>query len=128
MGENSATARILIVDKERAIAETLAMILNRSGFTCQWVLTGEEAVEVSTTFKPQILVCEVILDGMNGIETAILISQHVPGCKIFLCAGQPASVDLLPGARKRGYDFDIRAKPIHPQDLIEKLRQMAASQ
>jgi DNA-binding response OmpR family regulator len=46
----------------------------------------------------------------------------LPGVKILLFSGQAATADLLEKARAEGYEFDILAKPVHPQDLLAKLR------
>jgi CheY-like chemotaxis protein len=60
---------------------------------------------------------------MNGIEAAINIRAFLPSCKILLFSGQAATADLLESARAKGHDFEILAKPVHPQDLLAKLRQ-----
>jgi CheY-like chemotaxis protein len=60
---------------------------------------------------------------MNGIETAIHIRGFLPSCKILLFSGQAATADLLENARAQGHEFEILAKPVHPQDLLAKLRQ-----
>ena len=59
---------------------------------------------------------------MNGIEAAIHIREFLPACKILLFSGQAATVDLLEDARVHGHEFEILAKPIHPGDLLAKLR------
>jgi len=59
---------------------------------------------------------------MNGIDAAIQIRGFLPGCKILLFSGQAATADLLENARQRGHEFEILAKPVHPQDLLEKLK------
>jgi len=59
---------------------------------------------------------------MNGIEAAIRIRKIHPGCKILLFSGQAATADLLEKARLQGHEFEILAKPVHPQDLLAKLR------
>ena len=64
---------------------------------------------------------------MNGIEAAIHIRGFLPACKILLFSGQAATADLLENARARGHEFEILAKPVHPQDLLAKLRQYVTS-
>jgi CheY-like chemotaxis protein len=58
---------------------------------------------------------------MNGIEAAIRIRESLPKCKVLLFSGQAATADLLENARLRGHEFEILAKPVHPQDLLAKL-------
>src|SRR5580658_711983 len=122
MPESTVRPKILVADDERVIADTLAMILNQSGFDARAVYSGESALELVPTFQPNMLICDVIMADLNGIDTAIRIRSLLPGIKILLFSGQAATADLLEKARADGYEFDILAKPVHPQDLLNKLR------
>jgi CheY-like chemotaxis protein len=122
MQENAARPKVLVVDDERVIADTLAMILNQSGFQAQPIYSGEGAVELASTFEPDMLISDVIMADLNGIDAAIRIRELLPKIKILLFSGQAATADLLDNARKQGYEFEILAKPVHPQDLLNKLR------
>jgi len=114
--------RVLVVDDERVIADTLAIILNQHGFEAAAVYTGTAAVERARNTQPDLIISDVIMPDMNGIEAAINIRQFLPSCKILLFSGQAATADLLESARLKGYEFEILAKPVHPQDLLAKLR------
>ena len=114
--------RVLIADDERVIADTLAMILNQSGFQARVAYTGEQAVELAAEFAPEMLISDVIMGGLNGIDAAIRIREILPAIKILLFSGQAATADLLDKARQEGHEFEILAKPVHPTDLLAKLR------
>lgn len=122
MANTAVKPKVLVVDDERVIADTLAMILNQSGFEAQPVYSGERAVELAGQWQPQMLISDVILPDLNGIDAAIRIRAVLPGVKILLFSGQAATADLLEKARARGYEFEILTKPIHPQDLLARLR------
>jgi CheY-like chemotaxis protein len=122
MQENSRKPKVLIADDERVIADTLAMILNQSGFEARAVYSGEKALELATTFAPDMLISDVIMADLNGIDAAIQFRTLLPRIKILLFSGQAATADLLEKARTQGYEFEILAKPVHPQDLLTKLR------
>ena len=122
MPGNTAKPRVLVADDEPVIADTLAMILNQSGFEARAVYSGEKALELAATFAPEMLISDVIMADLNGIDAAIRIQALLPGIKILLFSGQAATADLLEKARARGYEFEILAKPVHPQDLLRKLR------
>jgi CheY-like chemotaxis protein len=122
MPEESAKPKVLVADDEPVIADTLAMILNQSGFEARAVYSGEKALELAHTFAPEMLISDVIMAGLNGIDAAIRIQAMQPGIKILLFSGQAATADLLEKARARGHEFEILAKPVHPQDLLRKLR------
>jgi CheY-like chemotaxis protein len=122
MPENQVRPKVLVVDDEHVIANTLAMILNQSGFEAKPVYSGEKAVELASTFQPDMLITDVIMADLNGIDAAIRIRALLPKIKILLFSGQAATADLLEKARAQGYEFEILAKPVHPQDLLSKLR------
>ena len=114
--------RVLVVDDEQVIADTLAKILDMNGYDASAVYTGSAAVESAKTLQPDLIISDVIMPDMNGIEAAINIRGFLPGCKILLFSGQAATADLLENARAQGHEFEILAKPVHPSDLLAKLR------
>jgi CheY-like chemotaxis protein len=122
MHEKGDKPKVLVVDDERVIADTLAMILNQSGFEARAVYSGEKAVEQASSFKPDMLITDVIMADLNGIDAAIMIRALLPNIKILLFSGQAATADLLEKARAKGYEFEILAKPVHPQDLLSRLQ------
>jgi CheY-like chemotaxis protein len=113
---------VLVVDDEHVIADTLAIILGQNGYDASAAYTGEEAVEKAKTVKPDLIISDVIMKDMNGIEAAIQIRKLLPACKILLFSGQAATADLLDNARQQGHEFEILAKPVHPADLLAKLK------
>lgn len=104
------------------IADTLSIILNRSGFEARAVYSGEAALQALGSFLPDVLISDVVMPGMSGIEAAIAFRTLRPNCKILLFSGQAATADLLHSAREQGQHFEIMVKPVHPSDLLAKLR------
>jgi DNA-binding response OmpR family regulator len=119
---SSPKPKVLVADDEQVIANTLAIILNQAGFEARAVYSGEKALEELDSFKPDMLISDVIMTGMTGIEVGIETRKKLPHCKVLLFSGQAATADLLEGARAQGHEFDILAKPVHPKDLLAKLR------
>ncbi len=122
MQDNQHKPKVLVADDERVIADTLAIILNQSGFQATAVYSGEKAVETANTLQPDMVISDVIMTDLNGIDAAIRIRTMLPSCKILLFSGQAATADLLDRARVQGHEFEILAKPVHPQDLLARLR------
>jgi CheY-like chemotaxis protein len=118
----SPKTKVLVADDEPVIADTLTIILLENGFKAAAAYSGEEVVEIANTFQPDILVADVVMAGMNGIEAAILVRDMLPSCKIVLLSGQPITAELLDDARQQGYEFEIIAKPLDPNRLIAHLR------
>jgi CheY-like chemotaxis protein len=125
MGETSELTpskhRVIVVDDEETIATTLAIILNQAGFEARAVFSGEKAVELLDSFRPEMMIADVVMPGMTGIEVAIMVRSRLPDCKILLFSGQAATANLLEQAKGQGHEFEIVAKPIHPTDLLAKL-------
>ena len=118
------TARVLIVDDEHLIADTLASILNLSGFIAHAVYSGEAALAVLPTICPEIVLTDVRMPGRDGIETAILIREQCPETRIVLFSGQASTGDVIDKARHDGYGFELWPKPIHPRELVKRLRDL----
>ena len=125
MSEASAATpskpKVLVADDEQVIANTLAIILNQAGFEARAVYSGEKVLEALDSFQPDMLISDVIMTGMTGIEAAIATRQQMPSCKILLFSGQAATSDLLEEASRSGHDFELLCKPVHPTDLLRSL-------
>lgn len=109
---------VLVVDDESVIADTLAEILSRSGYHGIAVYDGDSALETALLSPPEMLITDVVLPGITGIELAIRMRRIFPECKIILFSGQASTADLLASARADGHHFTLLNKPLHPQDLL----------
>jgi len=127
MPETPAKPRVLIVDDERVIADTLAAILNQGGFEARAVYTTAKALEQAPLFRPDLLISDVMMAGLNGIEAAIRMKAQLPELRVFLLSGQPATAELLERYNAAGHGFEILAKPLHPRDLMNRLRERMAA-
>ena len=82
------------------------------------VSDGRLAVEACRKLNPQLVLMDVAMPEMNGIDVAKAILHIKPQCRIILFSGQPASVDLLEQAKVEGFQFEILAKPVNPDRLL----------
>jgi len=114
-------AIVLVVDDEAVIADTLAMILEHSGIRALVAYDGKSALKIANTFPPDLLLTDVAMPGMSGIDLAVAIRHTLPKCKVLLFSGQASSMDLLGTARDAGHDFTILAKPLHPTELLARV-------
>ncbi len=122
------TCSILVVDDEKRIADTLAQILSTKGYAAKAAYDGTSGIEICREFRPDLVISDVVMPGMNGIEMAIEIRRKFAGCQILLFSGQAASADMLDSARTRGHEFELLAKPIHPEQLLDKVSQVLGPQ
>jgi CheY-like chemotaxis protein len=114
--------RILVVDDEALIADTICQILNRSGFIAQAAYGGQEAIETARRITPELVLSDVLMPHVDGVEAAIAIREFSPDTRIVLFSGQAATVEILARARERGHNFELLPKPLHPTQLIKHLR------
>jgi len=112
---------IFVVDDEKIICQTLAAILSQAGFDARAFENAQSAIDAATFGAPDLMITDVVMPEMTGIDLAILFRARWPKCKVILFSGQASTADLLEAARKDGYEFDILAKPVHPKDLLAKL-------
>jgi DNA-binding response OmpR family regulator len=119
-----STFHIFVVDDEPAISETLAIILQRNGFAVTSFTNPLEALELAATASPNLLLSDVVMPELSGLDLAVSIKEKCPDCKILLFSGQAGTVDLLRAAREQGHDFSLVAKPIHPTALLGRIREL----
>ncbi|HEY2472350.1 MAG TPA: response regulator [Terracidiphilus sp.] len=124
MAAVQSLGRVLILDDEQIIANTLALILNRSGYEARAVYSAEGAIEAARQLSPDFLISDVIMRGMTGLEASIRIAEIAPQCRIILFSGQAATTDILERAEAAGYHFELLTKPVHPKTLIQRLSEL----
>jgi CheY-like chemotaxis protein len=112
---------ILIVDDEKVIADTLSIILSKSGFDTFTAYDGTSALGIALEITPDLIISDVVMPGMSGIDLAISVTTTLPQCKVLLFSGQAATVDLLEEARRSGHNFTTLTKPIHPTDMLKRV-------
>jgi DNA-binding NtrC family response regulator len=110
--------KIIVVDDEPVIADTLVNILNGEGHQAIAASNGKSAIEWAQRFFPEIVVTDVVMPGLDGVDTAKAILKQLPNCRIILFSGQAASRDVVAKAREEGYSFEVLAKPIDPDVLL----------
>ena len=117
-------AVVLVVDDERVIADSMTEILKRSGFNAVCAYDGLSALELALRVNPDFVVTDVVMPRMNGVQLAIAIRKAMPATEILLLSGQAGITDIVEGGRKEGYLFELIAKPIHPEKLLQRLRML----
>jgi DNA-binding response OmpR family regulator len=109
---------VLVVDDERIIADTMSLIFSHNGFAVLTAYDGASGLELAALIPPELLITDVVMPGMTGIELAIAIKQTVPDCEILIFSGQASTTDMLAVARLAGHDFAALSKPVHPTVML----------
>jgi CheY-like chemotaxis protein len=115
---------VYVVDDEDVISQTLAAILNVSGFRAIAFTDPLQALCAAEGVAPDLLISDVMMPGMNGIELDIRFRTSHPSCKLLFFSGQAGTANLLNVARDKGHDFQILAKPVHPKDLLAAIAKL----
>lgn len=115
--------KVLILDDEVVIASTLRSILEQQGVRVAVAFDGKTAVSVASTFEPDVLVADVQMPKLNGIEAAIQIVRRSPKCKVFVYTGKVLLQESLAQIKQQG--FGLIERPIAPTDLLDRLRELA---
>jgi CheY-like chemotaxis protein len=118
----SLKLKIVIADDEALVGLTLKEIFEDEGFEVTTAADGVAALDAARATRPDILLTDVMMPKMNGIEVAKAISRFLPHCRVILLSGQAATGDLLKQAHDEGHDFEIVTKPIQPDALLALVR------
>jgi DNA-binding response OmpR family regulator len=104
---------VLVVDDDTTVADTLVEILNHSGYVAIASYDGKDAVETALLVPPDLVIADVALQGMSGIEVATALRNKLPEVKIVLLGGsEPASAPP---------EFAVVEKPVRPAELLAKV-------
>jgi DNA-binding response OmpR family regulator len=116
-----AGQRILVVDDEVVIADSLAEILSDHGYQAHAFYDGQTAIAAARDTCPDLVLCDVVMPELNGVETVMAIRKLCARTRIFLFSGQAHTKDLLEVARAQGHLFEVLPKPMHPKELLKRL-------
>jgi CheY-like chemotaxis protein len=108
---------VLVVDDEPIVADTLSAILRRAGLSASAAYNGASALDMAERLLPELLITDVSMPKMNGVELAMILVSEQPKCKVLLFSGHATSADLAT-AVAAGHEFPLLTKPMHPTDLL----------
>src|SRR5579859_5819175 len=117
---------IFVVDDEPVIASTLAAILKQHGYSATFFTSPREALAAARSKAPDLLISDVAVPGLSGVDLAIQMRTQYPECKILLFSGQVATQDLLEDTRSRGHDFQLLEKPVYPSTMLSEVAALEA--
>jgi DNA-binding NtrC family response regulator len=123
MPENPSKT-IFVVDDEPGTALMIAAILNATGFQATTFTDVEKMLQAAESCCPSILISDVYMPQMNGIELAIKFKAAYPKCKILLFSGYESANSLMEVATKQGHAFTLMSKPTLPNDLVSAVAKL----
>ena len=119
-------ALVYVVDDEEIIATTLAAILKGNGLEAVPFVDPLEALMAAEYQTPALLITDVMMPQLNGVDLGVQFKAIHPECKVLLFSGQASTADLLRDARSSGQHFEILTKPVHPKELLSVIKRLTA--
>ena len=117
--------KVLLVDDEKEMVAALAERLSFRDIDAEWVTTGKDAIALISENHFDVLVLDVKMPGMSGLETMIEILKIKPESRIIFLTGHGSAMDHI--ACKEAGAFCYLMKPINIEILVEKIREAMRS-
>jgi DNA-binding NtrC family response regulator len=121
---SNSDKRVFILDDEVVVASTLAMILRSQGIDTTSFSEPLKALEAARSRAPNLLISDISMPTISGIDLAIQVQKEFPGCKVLLFSGRADSREMLRAAGASGQAYHILAKPVYPSELLKRIRSM----
>jgi CheY-like chemotaxis protein len=120
--------RVLIVDDDRLVADTLTLIFERNGFAAKQAYSADEALESSRTFAPNLLLCDVTMPGRDGLSLVDDVTREMPACRILVLTGFYSNLkSIREHARKLSRPMGVLTKPCQPSELLREAAALLAT-
>jgi two-component system OmpR family response regulator len=120
MTDTASDHRVLVVDDEPNIVEVVTMALRFQGFDVETAATGREALAAVTSFKPHLMVLDVMLPDMEGFEVASRLGAQRAGVPIIFLTARDGTEDKVRGLTGGGDDY--MTKPFSLEELVARIR------
>ncbi|MDL9980355.1 MtrAB system response regulator MtrA [Microbacterium candidum] len=111
--------RILVVDDDTALAEMIGIVLRTEGFETSFCADGSQAVEAFRTQRPDLILLDLMLPGMDGIEICTRVRAE-SGVPIIMLTARTDTADVVRGLESGADDYIV--KPFNPKELVARIR------
>src|SRR5271155_3575765 len=123
-----AMQRVLVVDDDRLVADTLTLIFERNGFRAKAAYSADEALDRSREFTPNLLLCDVTMPGRDGLSLVEDMTHELPACRILVLTGFYSNLkNVREQARKLSRPLGILTKPCQPTELLREAAALLAT-
>jgi DNA-binding NtrC family response regulator len=119
MTAESGGQTVMVIDDDRVLADTLSDILRKHGFKPVALYSGEEALELAALFRPDVVLSDIRMSRLDGIEAAKRIRAMHPDCRIILFTAHTVSSAMR--QLIHGFGFELLQRPLHPDRVLSAL-------
>lgn len=116
----------MVVDPDPVVADSLSLILRKNNCEVKSVSTAEQAMELAEHFRPHAVIAETLLDGRDGAELALHLTERMPECRVLLVSAIGPSIPVLRRTVEVGCSASVLSKPVHPKHVLEFVNSCAA--
>jgi two-component system, OmpR family, response regulator MtrA len=113
------TARILVVDDDVALAEMISIVLRGEGYVPIQAFNGKEALDLFPDAKPDLVLLDVMLPGLDGIQVCSAI-REMSGVPVIMLTAKGDTTDVVRGLESGADDYVV--KPFNPKELVARIR------
>ena len=113
------TARILVVDDDVALAEMISIVLRGEGYVPIQAFDGKEALDLFPDAKPDLVLLDVMLPGLDGIQVCSAI-REMSGVPVIMLTAKGDTTDVVRGLESGADDYVV--KPFNPKELVARIR------
>lgn len=121
MGPSGDLRRVLVVDDDKVVADSLTAILCRQGYTAQAAYSAGSAISAAKNTPPDTVISDVLMPEMNGLELAEYFTEHHPQCQVVLMSGDASAEGLLDTALRQSHPYPTQHKPVGLMQIFEML-------
>jgi len=120
--------RVLVVDDDRLVADTLTLIFAKNGFDAKAAYSADQALQCAREFIPHLLLCDVTMPGKDGLALVHDITRELPACRIIVLTGFYSNLKSVgEQARKLSRPLGVLTKPCQPSDLLREAAALLAT-
>ncbi len=113
--------RILIVDDDKLVADTLSMVFRANGFESEARYSAAEGLERARTYDPGLLLVDVTMPGRTGLELLEDVGRELPTCKVLMLTAYSSNLAKVGAHSERtGKNVRVLSKPCRPEDLLRE--------
>lgn len=116
---SEAKTKVLVVEDEASIRKFITINLERSGFAVLEAETGEMALEMAMACKPEVMVLDVMLPGIDGFEVCAKLRDQMPELIIIMLTARGQDIDKITGLEIGADDYMV--KPFNPRELTARI-------
>jgi DNA-binding NtrC family response regulator len=113
--------KIVVVDKDHTLANSMVNILQRHGYCALAAFSGEEGVHLARHFSPHCMLAEFFMPDTNGVELLVALEEAVPQCKFLFTSYHSRAAELVDRARQKGFSCEFLAKPLAEDALLHRV-------